>query len=323
MKKIVKLVNELKVVGLLEQSELLKDSINGIGEILGQIEDNIGKEIILKVQEKKFDEVSKLAEIPNICKEYRDYITSILENPNLDLDEVDLKSNDNARVEYDSETNINDDLDVESISATDNSPEVYFKIGEKIEHTSLGEGVISKIETKDGSGNKILILTFPSGVQKIECTPENLEKYFGVIKEIDNKSHKEVYKRIKNFNNGLNLYTSPEYFTHRKPVMVEIFGHQYRATNWRDVAYCMLNVYYKKYPETVSKALKESGNFSLKGKDLSVPYSLSGNKNGPFFEAAKSAMEMIKMLSFVGEYLTPVLGKDVCKNTLIYLKRKD
>ena len=69
--------------------------------------------------------------------------------------------------------------------------------------------------------------------------------------------------------------------------------------------------------------MKESGNFSLSGKDLSAPLTLSGEEKGPFFESAKSAMEMVKMLNFVGEYLTVVMKKDVCKNTLIYLKRKD
>jgi hypothetical protein len=183
--------------------------------------------------------------------------------------------------------------------------------------------VISKIDFKEGTGEKILIITFPSGVKNIECNPENLEKYFGLIKEIGGKGNKESYKKVKNFNNGLNLYTTPEYFTHRKPVMVEMFGHQYRATNWRDAAYCILNIYYKKHPKIVTKALKESGNFSLSGKDLSAPLTLSGEEKGPFFESAKSAMEMVKMLNFVGEYLTPIMKKDVCKNTLIYLKRKD
>lgn len=316
MKKLVKLLNDLESIGLSEQSSILRESINSITKALDKVESNIGEEIIVKAKEKKFDEIAKLVEVPTICQEYKDYIISVFENPNVEVEKLENE-------EYQAEVNINEDeFDGSSVSATDGAPEVIFKVGEEIEHTELGKGVISKIDLKDGTGNQILIIQFSSGTKSIECNPENLEKYFGLVKEVDSKK-KESYKKVKNFNNGFNLYTTPEYFTHRKPVMVEMFGHQYRATNWRDAAYCILNIYYKKHPKVVTKALKESGNFSLSGKDLSAPLTLSGEEKGPFFESAKSAMEMVKMLNFVGEYLTVVMKKDVCKNTLIYLKRKD
>ena len=77
MKKLVKLLNDLESIGLSEQSSILRESINSITMALDKVESNIGEEIILKAKEKKFDEIAKLAEVPTICQEYKDYMSDI------------------------------------------------------------------------------------------------------------------------------------------------------------------------------------------------------------------------------------------------------
>ena len=326
MKKIKDLSNTLKDIGLLKEAELIDKNLDSLISMLEDIEKVIGEEIVKRASEKKFNEIAKLSEIPAKCQECKEYIQNSINGIEVEKTEEVLREDIKKYVEaeYLAEQNINneDNFFENVISETDDENSVELKVGSELEHLKLGVGRIAKIGVKEGSSEKVIVMSFPNGNQTIECTPENLEKCFGIIKEIDFKTGKVSYKRVKDFNRGFSLYTAPEYFTHRKPVIVEIFGHQYRATNWRDAAFCVLSVFYKKYPKTVTKALKADGNFSLTGKDLSVGLSLSGDEKGPYFEASKSAMDMMKMLAMVAEYLTPVMKKDVRKNVLVYLKRK-
>ena len=70
MKKLVKLLNDLESIGLSEQSSILRESINSITMALDKVEANIGEEIILKAQEKKYDEIAKLDTLKSELNEY-------------------------------------------------------------------------------------------------------------------------------------------------------------------------------------------------------------------------------------------------------------
>lgn len=188
------------------------------------------------------------------------------------------------------------------------------QIGAFVVHKTFGKGKIIDIEQKENNQNSILRIEFDDKIRGFSCTPEILEKYFGIIENVDENG---IETKVNDNEIGYNLYTNLEFFTSKKPYKIKIFDEVYICRKWNLAAILLFKELYNKDKKIFLDEIEKMACFSKNMGSLRKPVLIEDNI---YFDVNRSSKDIVSVMAKMADRYLDVYKKDVRRNVEIFLR---
>lgn len=184
--------------------------------------------------------------------------------------------------------------------------------GAYIVHKSFGKVV--DIEYKEDGKMGILNVEFEDKIRRFSCTSEILEKYFGIIENVDENG---IETKVNDSEIGYNLYTNLEFFTSKKPYKIKIFDKVYICRKWNLAAILLFKELYNKDKKIFLDEMEKMVCFSKNSSSFRRPIFIIDEI---YFEGNKSSKDIVSVMAKMADRYLDVYKKDVRRNVEIFLR---
>lgn len=325
MDKLSELLIELKNKGLHKSYDKIMKNLNELCNSLDTVKDEVNDILLNMVADGKYSELGTVSHIPDLSNVVKESVVDMIEgksvselNSDTDCDDKDIsKSNkDISNVKINQVQDENNKIEEEEIKeyAGIITSVKGLQIGAFVVHKTFGKGKIIDIEQKENNQNSILRVEFDDKIRGFSCTPEILEKYFGIIENVDENG---IETKVNDNEIGYNLYTNLEFFTSKKPYKIKIFDKVYICRKWNLAAILLFKELYNKDKEVFLDEIEKMACFSKNSSSLRRPVFII---DGIYFEGNKSSKDIVSVMAKMSDRYLDVYKKDVRRNVEIFLR---
>lgn len=324
MDELSELLSVLKDKGLHKSYDKIIKNLNELCNSLDTVKDEVNDILLNMVADGKYSELGTVSHIPNLSNVVKEGIVDMLEgksvselNSDTDCDDKDIsvsnKDVNNVKINQVQEENSKIEEDIKEYAGIITSVK-GLQIGASVVHKTFGKGKIIDIEQKENSSNSILRVEFDDKIRGFSCTPEILEKYFGII---ENVGENGIETKVNDSEIGYNLYTNLEFFTSKKPYKIKIFDKVYICCKWYLAAILLFKELYTKDKKIFLDEMEKMVCFSKNSSSLRRPIFII---DGIYFEGNKSSKDIVSVMAKMSDRYLDVYKKDVRRNVEIFLR---
>lgn len=325
MEKLSELLIELKDRGLHKSYDKIIKNLNELCNSLDTVKDEVNDILLNMVTDGKYSELGTVSHIPNLSKVVKEDIVDMLKgksvselNSDTDCDakNISVSNKDVNSVKINQVQENNNKIDEEDIKeyAGIITSVKGLQIGGSVAHKTFGKGKIIDIEQKENNPNSILRVEFEDKIRGFSCTPEILEKYFGIT---DNIGESGIERKVEDNEIGYNLYTNLEFFTSKKPYKIKIFDKAYICCKWNLAAILLFKELYNKDKKIFLDEMEKMVCFSKNSSCLRKPVLI---EDGVYFDVNRSSKDIVSVMAKMSDRYLDVYKKDVRRNVEIFLR---
>lgn len=324
MDKLSELLRDLKDKGLHKSYDKIIKNLNELCNSLDTVKDEVNDILLNMVADGKYSELGTVSHIPNLSNVVKEDIVDMIEdksvselNSDTDCDDKNIsvlnKDADSVKINQVQEENSKIEEDIKEYAGIITSVK-GLQIGASVVHKTFGKGKIIDIEQKENNSNSILRVEFDDKIRGFSCTPEILEKYFGII---ENVGENGIETKVNDSEIGYNLYTNLEFFTSKKLYKIKIFDKVYICRKWNLAASLLFKELYTKDKKIFLDEMEKMVCFSKNSSSLRRP---SLVEDGIYFEGNKSSKDIVSVMAKMSDRYLDVYKKDVRRNVEIFLR---
>jgi len=189
MDKLSNLLNILKGSKLNKSYDRIITDLVDIKSALSVVNEEVNDAILVLLSEGKYEEVNKLTSIPavsaNVMIRIENLLNGFVDDVKIDEEVKSVEVSKVEKVQNEEKVTENKTLQYSGIITSVKG----LKVGAKVTHKTFGIGKIISLEDMNNGNGKLLKVNFDScGEKPFNCTPEILEKYFGITEKEDESS---------------------------------------------------------------------------------------------------------------------------------------